>query len=252
MRLIIPQDFTQELTITSFDSDRERRLRMSSQMKLQQEVGELHLMAGDLPYAKLYDEMGKVWVLTRTRAVIKKSPVFEEKVRLTTWSKQIKGAQFFRSYEFRDLDGGLFISAISSFALVDAHTHEVLRPTVLEDDVEFSCVPDREQICGLPSRVRIEGEKIGSFQREIRYSDIDYNHHLNNTVYCDFMVDYFPLDLSRVKIDEFEINYLKEGMLGDTLIIDVYRSGDTVYYEGVHDRGCCFTARAVFSEISES
>ena len=49
MKLIIPQDFTQELTITSFDSDRERRLRMSSQMKLQQEVGELHLMAGDLP-----------------------------------------------------------------------------------------------------------------------------------------------------------------------------------------------------------
>lgn len=249
MKLIIPREFSQELTITSFDSDRERRLRLSSQMKLQQEIGELHLMAGDLPYAKLYDEMGKVWVLTRTHAVIKKAPIFEETVNLTTWSKQIKGAQFFRSYEFTDMNGEVMISAISSFALVDAVTHEVLRPSELDDKVEFSCIPEREQICSLPSRVKISGENVGSYKRELRYTDIDYNHHLNNTVYCDFIVDYCPVDLSKIKIDEFEINYLKEGMLGDTLTIDVYQDGNTLFYEGKHDRGCCFTARAVYSEI---
>ena len=60
---IIPEEYRQNLIISSYDADRERKLKLSSQLKLQQEIGELHLLEGGMPYSKLY-EMDKVWILT--------------------------------------------------------------------------------------------------------------------------------------------------------------------------------------------
>ena len=47
----IPLAYTWELKIASYDAGRDRRLRPSNQLKLQQEVVELHLGGGGLDYA---------------------------------------------------------------------------------------------------------------------------------------------------------------------------------------------------------
>lgn len=239
MKYQLPEFYTQQLTIKTYDVNRERELKLSSQLKLQQEVGELHLLEGNLPYAKLYD-MGMAWVLTRSHAVRHRTPRLEEKVTLTTWSKMIKGAQFFRCYYFQDQEGTPLISAISSFALVDAKTHALLRPTILNDIIDFSCQPDKQISCPLPGRGKPEGEKVAKDTRPIRYTDIDYNDHLNNTVYADFMEDFFPGNLKEKRIREFEINFLKEAVLGDTLKITVTRQENKYFYSGEHDNGQCF------------
>ena len=44
----VAPDYTWELKIASYDAGRDKRLRPSNQLKLQQEVGELHLGAGGL------------------------------------------------------------------------------------------------------------------------------------------------------------------------------------------------------------
>ena len=73
MAYAVPKDYTWELKIASYDAGRDRRLRPSNQLKLQQEVGELHLGIGGLDYDAFYQH-GMVFVLTRTRTVIHRAP----------------------------------------------------------------------------------------------------------------------------------------------------------------------------------
>ena len=54
MAYAVPKDYTWELKIASYDAGRDRRLRPSNQLKLQQEVGELHLGIGGLDYDAFY------------------------------------------------------------------------------------------------------------------------------------------------------------------------------------------------------
>lgn len=48
MAYAVPKDYTWEIKIASYDAGRDRRLRPSNQLKLQQEVGELQLSMGRL------------------------------------------------------------------------------------------------------------------------------------------------------------------------------------------------------------
>lgn len=240
--LTLPPFVTRPLTIATYDVTRERDLRLSSQLKLQQEIGEVHLQAGGLPYLKLYDEEGMLWVLTRARSVRHRAPQIEERVQLKTWSRGIRGAQFFRCYQFQNGRGEALVSSISSFALVDSRTHTLLRPASLKDKIDFCCQPDTVIDCPVPEKIKWPGGEVQIFERSIRYSDIDSNNHLNNAVYADFMGDFFPGNLWEEEVEEFEINFLKEAVLGDMLEVQVTREGNRYAFRGIHPEGECFQA----------
>ena len=131
MAYAVPKDYTWELKIASYDAGRDRRLRPSNQLKLQQEVGELHLGIGGLDYDAFYQH-GMVFVLTRTRTVIHRAPLLDEHVKLRTWHRDSQGAQFFRCYQFLDSGERPLIESVSAFALVDSETHKILRASAFD------------------------------------------------------------------------------------------------------------------------
>jgi medium-chain acyl-[acyl-carrier-protein] hydrolase len=75
------------------------------------------------------------------------------------------------------------------------------------------------------------------YHKTIGYSDIDFNGHLNNSRYVDFIMDCFPLkEHQNYYTSSIEVNYLNEALPGDTLILrkDVSQLEDNlVYVEGI-------------------
>jgi len=56
---------------------------------------------------------------------------------------------------------------------------------------------------------------------EVRNSDLDVNGHVNNTRYAQWVTDTMTTDeLARFAIDEYEVNFLAETGVGDTVIIE--------------------------------
>ena len=55
-------------------------------------------------------------------------------------------------------------------------------------------------------------------ERTIRYADIDYNGHMNNTNYPDMLCDFLP-DVLQTRVTGFVLSYLHEGTFGHTLRI---------------------------------
>lgn len=244
--LSFPREVCWDVPVATYDADKDRLLKLSSQMKMQQEVGEIHLNECNLPYSVLF-EKGIVFVLTRSRAVIYRRPELEEKVHITTWERECKGVQFFRSYRFEDAAGNLLIDACSAFAMVDPVSHKLQRPKVFH---ELCNVENKEKTttCPLPDKIILpEGmEQVGV--RTVRYSDIDYNGHLNNTVYADLLCDFLPGGMNGRQIKEFALQYIGEAVEGDEIKISASAQGQTVYLSGEHARGKCFEGFLKFGE----
>ena len=245
----VSPDYAWPITIASYEADRFRRLRPSAQLRLQQEVGEKHLAAAGLTYHEFF-RMGAIFVVTKLSSKIYRAPVFEEEVLLTTWPRDIKGVQLFRCYRFSPPDGEPLIECTAAFAVVDTQSHRLMRPSIY---MELCGVtnPERQNGCADPGKLRLpEGlEKVG--ERPVLYSDIDYNGHLNNTVYADFLADFLPGGVSGREITEFCINYEHEAVLGDTIEIFARQEGDTVFFRGAHAKGACFTASCKVREAPE-
>lgn len=211
----IAPDYTWDIRINSFEAGPDCRLRLSNQLKLQQEVGELHLSEGGLDYNELYRH-GMVFVLTRTHSRIHRAPVMGETVHLHTWHRDSKGAQFFRCYQFLDGEGHSLIDSVTAFALVDVQTHKLLRPSVFQ---EFGLgeQPERRGACPDPVKWKLPAGLSPAGQRVVRWSDIDCNGHLNNTVYADIACDVLPGGMSGRYVSEFSIAFVHEAVEGETL-----------------------------------
>lgn len=242
-------DHTWSYTITSYDADSSRRLRLSSQLKLQQEVGELHLQKYGFAYSYLYDQLGVVFVLTRAASVIYRAPLFGETVQITTWSQGTKGVQYSRFYRFCDANGKTLIDSATTFALIDAKTHRLLRPASVPEFEKFVYIPDRENTCPKPGKILLPAEMKKVDERRLYDSDMDYNGHLNNTVYADFISDYMPGGMEGKIPAGFQIHFAGEARMGEPLDILTAREENTAYYVGRHSSGeLCFEASCTFRE----
>ncbi len=211
----IPAEYSWKVAVTSYDVGQERTLRPSSQLRLQQEVGERHFEIGGLGFEELAQRQ-MAFVLTRMNTVIYRAPHVNEHITLVTWHRQTKGAQFYRNYQFLDEQGRTLIDSVTAFALVDPQSHKLLRPQEFER-LGVRDNPEHSHSCPDPARNRVPSDLQPAGTRHIRWSDIDFNGHLNNAVYADIACDVMPGGMQNKRITGFSITFAHEAKEGDTL-----------------------------------
>ena len=122
---------------------------------------------------------------------------------------------------------------------VDPQEHKILRPKVfLSYGVFHNAKVSREEKVDKLSPCELP--ELG--KREIRYSDIDYNNHLNNTIYGDITVDFLPQELRGKPFSYEQIDYVSEAKLGEILTIRGGEREGGFLVQGWHERGLCFSA----------
>ncbi len=243
--------FTWHTHVTTYDAGPDQTLRLSSLLKLQQEVGEMQLSTVNAGYNELLKK-GMAFVLTRTSVEIYRAPVLGEKIAVKTWPRGTKGAQFFRCYEIRsEADGALLTSCVSAFALVDPTDHKILRPQVFEDTFRLGFDLDLQTTCPDPKKWSPAMPPAAAGRHLIRYSQTDWNRHLNNTVYADLLTDFMPGGADGKRFHGFSIEFLREALPGETLemsAVDIpAENGTETVVIGTHERGECFRARALWT-----
>ena len=80
----------------------------------------------------------------------------------------------------------------------------------------FDPLPRAEEPEKLPAPVQPKSKK----SYEVRYSDVDMHHHVNNIKYIEWILDSYPFEMSRAhQIHTFDINFLAESSIEDTISI---------------------------------
>ena len=182
-------------------------------------------------------EHGFVFLLSKVSILFERLPSPREILTVSTWEREIKGASFFRAFAVHDEAGKAVLSADSAWMLVNPQTRQILRPAEFPNarptHLPVECPPCH--------KLKLEvGTLTG--QRNIVYSDLDGNGHVYNAVYADIATDFLPMETLRGDLRAYQVNFVHEAKLGDTLDIWIRQNEQTSVIKGVvgdHDSFLC-------------
>jgi len=208
--------FNRKFTFRFGDCDKSKNASLYAVMKLLSELAGEDYESRGLGYEYLL-EHGQALLLSRLRLKFARLPVHTEKIVATTWERLVRGPYFYRDYEIKSESGEVLVSGSSQWTLVDITSRTVLRPSSLaegrrQENLRKSDCPDCEKLKkhdGLPT--------LGC--RQVFYSDLDGNCHVNNAVYGKIAVDFLPEEIRRKGIKDFSINFFMETKQDETLEI---------------------------------
>lgn len=235
----VPEKYGMPIDIASYDVGPDNRLRLSGVLRYQQEAGERHLVPAGMGWNALI-EQGVAFVASRWHAHIVRLPEMNERVTLTTWHRERKGARFLRCYEWRDARGELLLCGVMQFALVSTVDHHLLRGDEFDPEGTLpSCAQSVD--CADPVRYKLPA-LTAVREYSVGWSDTDINTHMNNTRYADLVCDALADKLAGHRIVDVQMHFAGETRLGDTVTLSVGEA-DAAYVQGGTPRGTAFTAR---------
>ena len=225
----------QKLSVTTYMADVRNLLRPVSFMDIAQEIATLGAQKLHFDDTVMVAAANAVWVLARMRVRFLRMPVRYEDISLETWHKGISSVFFLRDYLVRDTDGNALVEATSSWVIMEKDQRRMLRPDGLTDIIPAGAEQEGHAIETPAAKVVIPRgvplEKVTD--HPVRYSDVDSNHHVNNTRYTAWAMDCLPDELTFQRtMREIEINFNREARPGETVSLYHAEADGAHYVEG--------------------
>ena len=173
-----------------------------------------HLGIGHAELAK----RNKLWVLGRLLLQIGRSPRWGESGELTTWPRGTSGAFALRDFEIFDNTATPLAAGTSSWLVLEASTH---RPQRLDKLLQQIRTPVTRMALGREAS-KLTGTTgfAATVVREVRYSDVDINQHVNSARYIGWLLDSYPREFyQNHALRSLEVNYLAETRWPDSVSI---------------------------------
>ncbi len=238
------QQYREEQRLDTYQVDRNRIGKPSGLWQVMQEAA-CHQMDAQKPsYSDLLDE-GKALMLARVDLAIPQEIYLDDLVVSSSWPCPSTRATFLRNYTLERGKERVAIAA-TQWSLVDVESRRILKV----QDVDFSRYWTSAYLELLSDKFRIDKESLQKMQtvgqKTVRYSDLDYNGHMNNTYYFDVLCDHVPeLAAGTHRVSFARVHYSKEAPLGDVLTVkrsDVTRltEADAALYGVPADRKYLF------------
>ncbi|WP_096273919.1 acyl-[acyl-carrier-protein] thioesterase [Paucisalibacillus globulus] len=217
------------------DVDFKKELKLSSLFGYFQDVANLAAENLGVGINQLVENYGVAFVLMRIRIDIIRNLEFDEEITIETWPLKPGKLEFERDYIVYDQSGEAIARAVSVWVIMDLKRRRLKRSEAI--NLEYPELITEKAIDVDLGKLKASENLETVYHKTIGYSDIDFNGHLNNSRYVDFIMDCFPLEEHQnYYTSSIEVNYLNEALPGDTLILrkDVSQLEDNlVYVEGI-------------------
>ena len=234
--------------VSTHDIDINGNAKPSAILRYLQEAANKNFAAMGPSYNQLIDN-NLSFVVSRA-AINILSPLKElEEISVHTWATQNSGVVFPRSYQIKSGDK-ILVESLMNWALIDTKNKRFVRGS--EFDVS---VYGTDEPLDIPTRFKIPKDLEMSFvgEKEVLYSDIDKNMHMNNTIYPNVLFNFIP-NVQNLFMSQLLINYVSEAPLGKTLKIFMSKAencddGIGYYFRTVIDDKTNIEAMMRFKEI---
>jgi acyl-ACP thioesterase len=158
---------------------------------------------------------GQGWILCRFSVLIERRPEFGETLAVRTWPQGCQRLFWNRHYEAEDGRGNIIVRGSSCWLIMDIARRRPLRPESL-----ITPLPPND------GRVFLEGGAAGLEKRDglvkiaertALYSDIDFNGHVNNARYIQWIQDALPAPFDEGGTMRIDINYVSQILRGESV-----------------------------------
>jgi acyl-ACP thioesterase len=157
---------------------------------------------------------GQVWVLSRLSVFWERRPKYGEIITVRSWPRGWEKLFAIRDYDIRDTEDRPIVRGRSGWLILDIEKRRPLRVQQIVDTLPLNGGENAFSAAapGLSARENLvqRGERCAA------YSDVDYNGHVNNTRYIQWIQDIVdPLLLDHAEKMRLDINYLSEVKPGE-------------------------------------
>jgi acyl-ACP thioesterase len=177
----------ESFTVRFSDIDRSDRLTLAAVFDYFQDAAINHADALGVGREAM-SKTGVVWILSRITTRIERRPHFGEKITVRTWPRGSEKLFAVRDYDILDTNSGVVLArGRSNWLVVDIQKRRPLRPNTVMDKL-----PLNDGLDAFPNRVvNLETREglVKTGERYALYSDIDFNGHVNNTRYVQWIQD---------------------------------------------------------------
>ena len=213
--------YSQRYTTKWHDTDPSGIMRPSRVLEYMQETGNVQCRDYHMDLNDLFHKEGYGFLLSRLQLRVDQPIPAYEDIEVRTWCPPSRALTFLRCFSILR-DGCVIAEALSTWALMDVRNKTLVKVADFQREFPVGDILDEAT---LPKKVRIPAaadmETVG--ERRIVYSDLDFNHHMNNTKYPDMVCDFLP-DIQGKFVSSLSLSYMNEAAFKDTLKIQ--RSAD--------------------------
>ena len=217
--------FEKKFEVGSYQVNPKGRIRLFALADLLQEIAWRHADSAD--FGRNLLDSKQMWVLSRLEIKVFEFPKWGDRIQLFTGGRGAEKLFAFREFLVRDERERVIARAMSSWLLLHTETKRIQRPeSVLPGELfDPNKTPDWQ-----PQKLEVVGELSAEEEVEVKFSDLDLYHHVNNTSYIRWVEnfaadqDIFPSNLS--------INYLSECVAGEVVGLQFFQSESGNYISG--------------------
>lgn len=223
-----PQEYTMRHHLAYYECDQSSHPSLSMLVAMAVLVSERHAEEMGCGRAAGLKHNGAWIILSYEGELSVEQPVFGDEIVLGT--KMVGVNRFFAQREFwlADLAGHRFATMTGQLSFVDLTKRRI--QAIPEELVAPFNAPKLKGLTRPRNQESLTAESADrQAQYQVRYFDIDGNHHVNNTRYFDWMLDPLGADfLNQHQLRRFNISYKNEVRYPDqvTSRYKIQRSGD--------------------------
>ena len=205
--------YRQKFHIGPVAVDRFGRLKPSMLLLYAQEVAGHHSDQLSFTYDALASR-GLFWAVIRNRVQITRLPMEWETITLETWPMPTTRTAYPRSTVAYDEQGNELFRSVSLWVLMDLNTRAMILPG--KSGVELEGTLRGTELAS--PRSLIPRPMSCSRSRNVSFTDLDINGHMNNTRYLDWIMDLLPSSFHKEHpLKDFTLCYMNEAREGQTL-----------------------------------
>lgn len=196
----------------------------------------LHAELGSISFSDMQAHH-QAWVLSRMRVEIHRLPKWKETVTVKTWINSLENSRSIRCLEMY-LGDEKIIGCETFWAVFNTQTR---RPENLALPHEhFEKYPERATLHPF-SKIDFQHEMQTVGSHKVKLSDLDIVNHANSVKYLEWCLDSVDFTvIQQQKIASFEMNYLKEVSIQDTVEIKQKAIEDTITFAVTREEKTCF------------
>ena len=156
------------------------------------------------------------WAVLRHRVQITRLPRAGEDITLQTWPMPTTRTAYPRATAAYDAKGNLLFRCVSLWVLMDTQKRTMVLPG--NSGVEVNGIARGNELT-IPGSMALKplAQEMG---RTVHFTDLDWNGHMNNCRYLDWVADTLPGHFHEGhSIKEFSVSYLSEAREGDAITL---------------------------------
>ncbi|NLL81865.1 MAG: acyl-ACP thioesterase [Tissierellia bacterium] len=221
--------YSKEIIVPYYDCNKNGLVRPASILSYMGEVSTIQSVGLGVGISELYDN-NMAWMLNRWKVRFLEYPRPRDKIKVETWCSSIDRFYALREFAIYNMAGEKIIKASTQWVLLDTIKKRPKRVPQTMVDI-YGAISEKHftDFYDFKDVSRIEMRDVVDFH--VRKSEIDYNNHVNNAKYLDWMLEAIPVEIDENHLlYELEIMYKKEIKYGETIYSSFTRNDEENTY----------------------